>query len=171
MRDGIEAAGDRHRDRQINRQERIVDHDLRQDALVASRLFHSRFGQSIDRRHLGAGIGRRDRQDRQAGLQRDGLAQTDGRSATHGYRAVGTKTHRLVTRLARDLDRHMHYGMRVNPDAELTEASRNIRRQRLLLRRRQYQRAPRAKLFDLARQMFDGVLCEQHARGHRFEDE
>ena len=88
-----------------------------------------------------------------------------------GYHAVGAETYRLVTRLARDLDRYVHHRMGVNPNATLTKTSRDIRRQRHLLRRRQYQRAPGAKLFDLTRQMFDGVFCEYHARGHRFEDE
>ena len=53
----VTLSGDRQRQRQLG----VVDHRLRQHARVASGLLHAAFGDAVDRRHLAAGVGGRNR--------------------------------------------------------------------------------------------------------------
>jgi hypothetical protein len=109
MRDGIDAAGHAQGHRQRHGQLRVVDDHARQHAQVAAGLLQATLGDAVDRRHLAAGIGGRDGQDRQAGIERDGLAQARGGSAANGYRAIGAQPARQFPGLAGGLDRHMHH--------------------------------------------------------------
>jgi hypothetical protein len=104
-------------------------------------------------------------------VQRDRLAESDGRTATGSNHAVGAKPTRLLARRMRNFDGYVHARAVEDSGAAFTEATSDVSRQRLLLRRRQYQRAFRAELFDLFRQLVERMWSEHHAARQRFENE
>ena len=73
-------------------------------------------------------------------------------AAADGDGAVGAEPARLLARLARRLDRHVHRRAREDAGAALAEQLGHALGGGCLLRRGQHERAPRAEPLDLGRQ-------------------
>ncbi|MNV72075.1 hypothetical protein D3C71_1651320 [compost metagenome] len=109
--DGVHAAGDGHFQRQTGAEFRVIDHGFRQHARVLAGALDAVFGQAEYRGHFGASVGGGDCQDRQARVHGDCLAQTCGRAATNGYRAIGAQLACDFAGLAGGFDRDVHDGL------------------------------------------------------------
>ena len=171
MRDGVDAARHAHADRQAHREFWVVDHGARQHLEVLAGLLHAGLGDAVDRRHLGARVGGRNGQDRQARVERNGLAQSGGRTAADGHGAVGAQALRHRAGFTRRLDGHVHH--------RAVEHAGRVRAQhvgdalglRALLGRGQHQGAPRAQRVDLARQVLQRPGTEHHPLGNAVVNE
>ncbi len=171
MRDRVERAGDRHAERQRQCQLGVVDDGARQHARIAAGLLDLGFGEAVDRRHLAPGVGGRDREDRQPGVERDRLAQARRRTAADRHSAVGADAARLVTRLARRLDRHMHHGLREDARGTRAQHRCDTLGRIDLFRRRQDQCALRAEAVDLAFEILQAAGAEDDTRNAQLQVE
>jgi len=111
MCDRIDAAGQAHGRRQAERQLGVVDHGARHHLGVLTGFLQAAFGDAVNRRHLRASVGGGNRDDGQARVQGNRLAQAGGRTAAYGHRAVGAELARHLAGFARGLDGHMHHGL------------------------------------------------------------
>jgi hypothetical protein len=171
MRDGVDAAGDAQADRQRERELGVVDDGARQHLGVLAGLLQAGLGDAVDRRHLAAGVGGRDRQDGQARFQRDGLAQAGGGAAAHGHGAIGIELARHLARLARGLDGHVHDGAVEHAGRARAEHVGDALGRGALLGRGQHQRATRTQRLDLLAQLRQRAGPEHHAAGLAVVDE
>jgi hypothetical protein len=162
MGQGIHARGHGNAYRQAQGQQRIVDHGPRQHLAIAPGALHAALGQAIDRRHFRTGIGGRHRDDRQAVLKRDGLAEAGGGAAADRNRAVGAKPLGLGPRCPRSLDRHVHDCFGVNAGAARAQSFGCCCRLVTLLRRGQHKRSTRAKPLHFRHQAIEGADPEDH---------
>ncbi|AEI81731.1 2-Chloromaleylacetate/maleylacetate reductase PcpE (plasmid) [Cupriavidus necator N-1] len=105
---GVDAAGHAHRHRQAEGQVGVVDYRPRQHACIAPGTLQAAFGQAVDRRHLRAGVGRRDGKDGQVRFEGNGLAKPDGRAAADRHHGIGAEFRRAGPRQPRLLHRHVH---------------------------------------------------------------
>ncbi len=140
MGERIERADDRHLLRQADCQFGIVDHHIRQDGDIADRGLAAVFGLAEDRRHLRPGIGRRDRDLRHAGAQRDGLAKPGGRAAAEGDHAIRSSALKCCDRVFRHIDRRVHDRARKGSGAQGPKLACKMLRILRLMGRGQHQR-------------------------------
>ena len=95
-------------------------------------------------RRLGARIGRRQSEDRQAGLARDGLGEPDRRAAADRNETVGLLFARGRKAGIRDRLRHVHDRLRVQSAERDAEKIGNLLAEpRAAARRRHHKRAGR----------------------------
>ena len=89
-----------------------------------------------------AGIGRRQGEDRQAGLERDRLGEPDGGAAAHRDQTVGIVLARRFQPCFGDRLRHVHHRLRVQTDGAGAEKVADLlAKPRAAARRRDDQRA------------------------------
>ncbi|MCY1490203.1 hypothetical protein D9M68_239550 [compost metagenome] len=99
------------------------------------------FGLTDDRCRFGACIGRGNDDLRQVGIQSDGLAQTDGRSATQGDDAVGAGLLDHAEGVAGNIHRGVHGGVVIEADGQLAQLGGQPLSGSALLRGSQHQGA------------------------------
>ena len=121
MGDGVHAACGADRGRQAEREIGIVDDGARHDLDVAAGDFALAVGHAENRRSFRAGIGRRQGEDRQAGLERDRFGKTDGGAAAHRDQTVGLFLACRREPCFGDRLRHMHHRLRMQDRRARTE--------------------------------------------------
>ena len=171
MGDGVDATGHRHRHRQRRRELGVIDHAARQHPRVPAGLLAPIGGQTPHRGHLRPGVGGRHRHDRQAVLQRDGLAQPDCRASTDGHTTIGTHPGRFLTGALGDLAGHMHHRFGQHPHTAGAQCLGHPLAGVLLLRRAQDQHTRQPDRIQLLGQGRQGPGAEADPHGQGLVDE
>ena len=123
------------------------------------------FGQTVDRRHLRAGVGRGHGDDRHRALEGDGFAEADRGAAANRHTAIGLEAPRHVARGARRLDRHVHHGLGINADRHAAQTPGGFVGVPPLSRRREDEGAAGTETADFLGETIEGAGAEDHAGG------
>ena len=108
VRHGIHPAGRARVRGQRQRQHRVIDHQPRRHGRIPAGGLRVSAGDAPDARHLGAGVGRGHRDNRQRPLARDGLGESDGRAAADRQQRVRTDSIDVGHRALDAVGRHVH---------------------------------------------------------------
>ena len=171
MRHRVEPRGDGQGRGQRHREIDVIDDGFRQDRRIAPRRLLAAGGLAENVGHFGAGVGGRDDDLIRAGADGDRFAEPGGRAASERDDAVGASLAKDRKRGLGDVDRRVHRGAGENADAKRAQPLRERFRVRLLVRRRQDERARMAELLDLDGGLRDRAKPEDHARAQPRKDE
>ena len=161
----IHAARDRQAQRQSERECRVVQHRSRQHAWVASGLFDTPFGDAEDGGHLRARVGGGNRDDGQAGIEGNRLAQSNGGAATHGHGHIGSQVGGSGTGCTCGFYRHVHDGLIKNARRTLTQLARHTLGHVTLLWGTQHKRTLGAQGLHLGSQRGQTTFAKHDAPG------
>ncbi len=161
--DAVDAADDRHADRQRQGQARVIDDCLRQHLQIASGLLDAGLRDSVDGGHFASRIRGRHRNHRQSRFERDGFSQADGRTAAGGDHTVRSQASCFVDCFANDLHRHVHARPVEDSHTAFAESGFERKCQRGLLRGRQHEGAGSADPLNLGAESRQRTGTEDHA--------
>ena len=159
---GVQAARGRDLGRQGVREERVEDDETREDARISSRRLLSAVGESPDGGARGASVGGVDGDLGDARVERDGLAETDGRAASEGDGAIGAELARALPAGLRGGERHVHARFGEGAHHAVAEESPELGGSWGLLRRGEDERAPEIEAIELRRQAGERTGAEDH---------
>jgi hypothetical protein len=167
---GVQPAGGRKHRRQGQGEQRVVDDRLGAHAGVAAGGLAPGGGDAPDRRHLAAGVGGRDGEDRHPGLQGDRLGEPGRRPAADAHERVGGnrpgQPQRLLGHLLGDVLHHLA-DARADP---LSQAGRHLVGGGLLRGTGDQQHRPAAEPADLVGHLRDRAGAEHDSAGGQLLD-
>ncbi|MCY1300313.1 hypothetical protein D9M68_891570 [compost metagenome] len=119
--DGIQSTGHADLRRETEGQVNVVENDFRKYLECALGGFQAVFSLTDDRRRFRSGVGCRNHDLRQVGVQRNRLAQPYGGAAAERYHAIGVALRHHVQGFARHFHRRVHGGVGVQAHTLVAE--------------------------------------------------
>ncbi len=142
---------------------RVVDHECRAHALVATGLLPASGRDAVDRGHLRSGIRGRDRDDPYGGAERNSLGQSDGRAASVGHHGVGFRLRHSAQCFFHHLGGDVLAGDGKRSSCPISQTGCQPIRGGLLAGRADDHDAVRTELLELVRNPIQRTCGENHA--------